>query len=196
MDKAGVTLCKNGKVPVNDINQTNVSHIYAIGDIIENSPELTPVAITEGKYLANRLYKGGTQKVNYDMIPTTIFTPLEYSCVGLSEEKATERHGADNIEVFHTAFKPLEWNFLPARQDSLCYIKVVCKIDEDNKVLGIHYVGPNAGEVMQGYAVAILKGINIQDLRNTIGIHPTCAEELCDLEITKREKPEVVKTGC
>lgn len=196
LEAAGVTALKNGKVPVNDINQTNVSHIYAIGDIIENSPELTPVAIAEGQYLVRRLYEGASIKVNYDMIATTIFTPLEYSCVGLSEEKATERHGADNVEVFHTAFKPLEWNFLPSRQASLCYVKVVCKIDENNKVLGIHYVGPNAGEVMQGYAVAMLKGINIEDLQNTIGIHPTCAEELCDLTITKREQPEVVKTSC
>jgi len=85
---------------------------------------------------------------------------------------------------------------LPSRQESLCYVKVVCKLDENNKVLGIHYVGPNAGEVMQGYAVAIRKDITIEDLQHTIGIHPTCAEELCDLTVTKREKPEVVKTGC
>jgi thioredoxin/glutathione reductase (selenoprotein) len=196
LDAAGVSYTKWNKITTDAANKTNVEHIWAIGDAVEGNPELTPVAIREGLLLADRLYAKSERLFNYDMISTTIFTPLEYSKCGMSEEEAEKRYGADNIEMYHTAFKPLEWNFLKTRQNSICYCKAVCLMKEDMRVVGLHYVGPNAGEVMQGYAVGMLKGMTIKDLQDTVGIHPTCSEEITDLKITKRQQKEVVKTGC
>lgn len=85
--------------------------------------------------------------MNYDFVPTTIFTPLEYGCVGNSEEAAKEKYGEDNIKVYHSTFKPLEWSFLMSRCSDSCYIKVIVN-KANNKVLGMHFLGPNAGEVI------------------------------------------------
>ncbi|KAI1890469.1 hypothetical protein AGOR_G00154030 [Albula goreensis] len=121
LDKAGVKVNeKNGKVPVNDEEQTNVPHVYAIGDILEGKWELTPVAIQAGKLLARRLFGGSTLKCDYVNVPTTVFTPLEYGCCGLSEEKALELYGQENIEVFHSLFWPLEFT-VPNRDNNKCY---------------------------------------------------------------------------
>jgi len=154
----------------------------------------------EGSLLADRLFDGKTKKMDYDNIATTIFTPLEYGCVGLSEEKAVQKYGEENIEIYHTTFKPLEWNFtnmLPnPHPDNLCYSKVVTVINENYRVVGVHYVGPNAGEVIQGYAVAVKAGVNWETFTDTVGIHPTCSENIVDMYVTKREQAEVAKTGC
>lgn len=171
-------------------------NIYALGDVIQGAPELTPVAIKEGIYLIDRLYAGGNQYVNYDMIPTTIFTPLEYSCMGYSEEKAIEKLGQENIEVYHTAFKPLEWNFLKAHKDNLCYTKLIVDKTKNEKIVGFHFLGPNAGEVLQGYAVAIHNGITKEQFSDTLGIHPTVSEEIVGLTAKKSEQADATKEGC
>jgi len=199
LDNVGVKYNKWNKIVVDDANKTSVDNIWAIGDVIEISPELTPVAIREGLLLVERLFEGKTKKMDYQNVATTIFTPLEYGCVGLSEEKANEKYGAENIDVYHTSFKPLEWNFTnfsKKKPDNLCYCKVITIINENNRVVGLHYVGPNAGEVVQGYAVAVKAGLSWEHFSDTIGIHPTCAEELVTMTITKREQDEVVRTGC
>merc|ERR1711935_32407 len=196
LDAAGVKYNKSQKIVTDAANKTSTDNIYAIGDVCEGNPELTPVAIREGQYLSDRLFAKGERLFNYDMVATTIFTPLEYSKCGMSEEQANAKYTEANIEVYHTAFKPLEWNFLKTRANSICYVKAVCVMSEEMRIVGLHYVGPNAGEVMQGYAVGMLKGMTIADLQDTIGIHPTCSEEITDLKITKRQQREVVKTGC
>lgn len=195
LDKVGVKH-EGGKIIVDKESKTTVQNIFAIGDVCKGSPELTPAAIREGLYLVDRLYNNGTQYMNYDQIPTTIFTPLEYSAMGLSEENAIKKLGKDNVEVYHTAFKPLEWNFLKSRKDNLCYTKLIVDKTKDEKVIGFHYVGPNAGEVLQGYAVAITAGLTKKAWDNTLGIHPTCSEEIVGLNIKKSEQAEVVKEGC
>ena len=196
LDAVGVKH-QEGKILVHqETMMTTAEGIYAIGDVCKGSPELTPVAIREGQYLADRLFNNGTKKVNYDLIATTIFTPLEYACIGYSEEKAIEKLGKENVEVYHTAFKPLEWNFLKSHKDSLCYTKLIVDTSRDEKIIGFHFAGPNAGEVMQGYAVAITAGLTKEAFDETIGIHPTCAEEVVGLTIKKSEQAEVVKDGC
>uniref|UniRef100_A0A665WPG0 Thioredoxin reductase 1, cytoplasmic-like n=1 Tax=Echeneis naucrates TaxID=173247 RepID=A0A665WPG0_ECHNA len=166
---------RNGKIPVNDEEQTNVPHIYAIGDILEGKWELTPVAIQAGKLLARRLYGGSTLKCDYINVPTTVFTPMEYGSCGLSEEKATELYGQDNIEVYHSMFWPLEFT-VPGRDNNRCYSKIICNQLDNDRVIGFHYLGPNAGEVTQGFGAAMKCGITKEQLDSTIGIHPTCAE--------------------
>lgn len=195
LDAAGVKH-EHGKIITDRDNRTSTPNIFAIGDVAKGSPELTPVAIKEGIFLVDRLYAGGNKYLNYDHIPTTIFTPLEYSCMGLSEEKAKAQLGEENIEVYHTAFKPLEWNFLETHKDNLCYTKLIVDKTKNEKVIGFHYAGPNAGEVLQGYAVAITAGLTKADFDNTMGIHPTVSEEIVGLVEKKSENPEALKEGC
>uniref|UniRef100_A0A8C7Y0W5 thioredoxin-disulfide reductase (NADPH) n=1 Tax=Oryzias sinensis TaxID=183150 RepID=A0A8C7Y0W5_9TELE len=176
LDKAGVRVNpKNGKIPVNDEEQTNVPHIYAIGDILEGKWELTPVAIQAGKLLARRLYGNSTLKCDYINVPTTVFTPMEYGSCGLPEERAVELYGLENIEVYHSLFWPLEFT-VANRDNNKCYSKIIVN-KLDNRVIGFHYLGPNAGEVTQGFGAAMKCGITKEQLDGTIGIHPTCAEE-------------------
>uniref|UniRef100_A0A665WNN5 thioredoxin-disulfide reductase (NADPH) n=1 Tax=Echeneis naucrates TaxID=173247 RepID=A0A665WNN5_ECHNA len=190
LDKIGVKVnSKNGKIPVNDEEQTNVPHIYAIGDILEGKWELTPVAIQAGKLLARRLYGGSTLKCDYINVPTTVFTPMEYGSCGLSEEKATELYGQDNIEVYHSMFWPLEFT-VPGRDNNRCYSKIICNQLDNDRVIGFHYLGPNAGEVTQGFGAAMKCGITKEQLDSTIGIHPTCAEvrTLLSLKVSTMEQ--------
>ncbi|KAM6435915.1 thioredoxin reductase 1, cytoplasmic isoform 2-T2 [Liasis olivaceus] len=186
---------KTGKIPVNDEEQTNVPYIYAIGDVLEGKPELTPVAIQAGRLLVRRLYGGADTKCDYINVPTTVFTPLEYGACGYSEEKAIERFGDDNIEVYHSYFWPLEWT-VPSRDNNKCYAKVICNIADKERVIGFHVLGPNAGEITQGFAAAMKCGMTKEQLDNTIGIHPVCAEIFTTLSVTKRSGGDIIQSGC
>lgn len=195
LDSAGVLYSKNGKVPTDDFDQTSVPNIYCIGDNAEGRPELTPVAIQAGFLLANRLFAGSKVKCDYDNVPTTVFTPVEYSACGLSEEKAIERYGEDNLEVYHSDFWPLEWT-VPGGSNEICYAKAITNLADGEKVVGMHYFGPNAGEVMQGFAAAMKCGLTKEKLDQTIGIHPTSAEVFTILKITKRSGVSIKAQGC
>ncbi|EDV29780.1 uncharacterized protein TRIADDRAFT_19325 [Trichoplax adhaerens] len=193
LDNAGVVVEKNGYIKtVNE--QTNVPSIYGIGDILYDKPELTPVAIHAGRLLAKRLSGVSTQQCDYDSIPTTIFTPLEYSCCGLSEEVAIEKLG-DDVEVYHAQFMPLEWT-IPHRDENSCYLKLICNKRDQERVIGIHILGPNSGEVMQGFATAMKCGATKAHFDDTVGIHPTNAEWFTTLRITRRSGQDVKVTGC
>ncbi|AWP06569.1 putative thioredoxin reductase 2 mitochondrial [Scophthalmus maximus] len=196
LDKLGVQLNKEtGKIVLGADESTSVPNIYAFGDIGEGRPELTPTAIKAGKLLAQRLAGQTTELMNYDSVATTVFTPLEYGCVGLSEEEAEKRHGKDGIEVYHAFYKPLEFT-VAERDASQCYIKVVCERAGDQKILGLHFTGPNAGEVTQGFAMGFQCGATYSHLLQTVGIHPTCAEEVVKVNITKRSGLDATVTGC
>uniref|UniRef100_A0A8D2L221 Thioredoxin reductase 1, cytoplasmic n=1 Tax=Varanus komodoensis TaxID=61221 RepID=A0A8D2L221_VARKO len=176
LEKVGVEINKKtGKIPVNDEEQTNVPYIYAIGDVLEDKLELTPVAIQAGRLLAQRLYGGSDKKCDYVNVPTTVFTPVEYGTCGYAEEKAIEKFGKENIEVYHNYFFPLEWTVAP-RENNKCYAKIICHIADQERVIGFHVLGPNAGEITQGFAAAIKCGMTKEQLDSTIGIHPVCAE--------------------
>jgi thioredoxin reductase (NADPH) len=186
LDKIGVkTNPKNKRILANKFEQTDCPNVYALGDVLDGTPELTPVAIQAGLLLTRRLFDNAKQPMDYVNICTTVFTPLEYSCIGLSEDDAVAQYGEENIEVYHSEFIPLEWSMSTARGHHAAYTKVIVEKTPDQKVLGIHYVGPNAGEVMQGFGISMRKGLTYDDLVNTVGIHPTCAEEIVTLSITK-----------
>jgi len=174
---------------------SSVDHIYAIGDVAEDRPELTPSAIQAGKLLARRLYGGSTVLTDYEHVPTTVFTPLEYGCVGLSEEDAIAKYGEEDIEIYHTHFQALE-TALPKRDENKCYAKLVCLKSQKERVVGFHYLGPNAGEVTQGFALGIRLGATKGDFSSLIGIHPTTAETFTTMEITKSSGANALKTGC
>lgn len=185
---------KNGKISCKN-EQTSVPNIYAIGDVMEGCPELTPVAIQAGQLLARRLFGNSNEAMDYTNICTTVFTPIEYGTVGYSEEEAIEKFSKCNVEVYHKKFTPLEWSLTESRNNHQGFTKVI--IDKrDNKVLGIHYLGPNAGEVTQGYGVAMKKGITFKDLEDTVGIHPTSAEEIVTLSVTKSSGESADAGGC
>jgi thioredoxin reductase (NADPH) len=185
---------KNGKIPTT-FEQSAAPNIYAIGDVMENCPELTPVAIQAGIALSRRLFGGSTVAMDYRNICTTVFTPIEYGTVGYSEDEALEKFGADHIEVYHKSFMPLEWSISESRSHHQGFTKVI--VDKSNdKVLGIHFLGPSAGEVMQGYGTAVKKGITFSDLEDTVGIHPTSAEEIVTLSVTKSSGKDAVAGGC
>lgn len=148
----------NGKIIATDDDKTTVDNIFAIGDVVAGRLELTPTAIMAGKLLASRLFNKGTRTMSYKYVATTVFTPIEYGCVGYSEEDARKHFGADNIVAFGSVYKPLEWNLNENRVHN-CYAKVVVNKSDNNKIVGFHFLGPHAGEVTQGFAVAVLKGI-------------------------------------
>ncbi|XP_033123262.1 thioredoxin reductase 2, mitochondrial-like isoform X1 [Anneissia japonica] len=195
LENTGVKLHTNGKILSVNGEQTNVKHIYAIGDILEGGVELTPVAIKAGKLLAARLFSDSEQCMDYEKAATTVFTPLEYAAVGLSEEVALRRYGDENIEVYHAFYKPLQYTVSQTPADQ-CYMKVICLREADQPIVGIHLLGPHAGEMMQGFAVAIQCGVTYKQLSLTVGIHPTCAEEVVKMHITKRSGADPTVTGC
>ena len=147
LELAGVKAESNGKIKASDTEQTNIPHIYAIGDVLYGKLELTPVAIKAGKLLAYRLFGGATEKMDYVNVPTTVFTPLEYGSCGLSEEDAKALYGADNISTYHTSFKPLEWAYNKGRPEGDCYVKVLVNKTDNMRVVGFHNCAPNAGEI-------------------------------------------------
>lgn len=195
LDKVGVNLNKNGKVIANEAEATNVSNIYAIGDILEGKLELTPVAIQAGKLLARRLYNNSKVLTDYVNVATTVFTPLEYGAIGFSEEAAIEKFGEDNIEVYHTNFWPLEWT-VAKRAENICYAKIICHIPDKERVVGFHVCGPDAGEITQGYALGMRLGATKKDFDDTIGIHPTCSEQFTTMNVTKRSGKTINQSGC
>ncbi|XP_007956156.1 thioredoxin reductase 2, mitochondrial [Orycteropus afer afer] len=196
LEKAGVnTNPDSQKILVNSREATSVPHIYAIGDVAEGRPELTPTAVMAGKLLARRLFGQSSDLMEYDNVPTTVFTPLEYGCVGLSEEAAVARYGQEHIEVYHAYYKPLEFT-VAERDASQCYIKMVCLREPPQLVLGLHFLGPNAGEVTQGFALGIKCGASYAQMMRTVGIHPTCAEEVAKLRVSKRSGLDPTVTGC
>ncbi|KAI5716191.1 hypothetical protein M8J76_002464 [Diaphorina citri] len=231
VSNAGVKVIpENAKID-SDNEQTNIPNVFAVGDVLHEKPELTPVAVQAGKLLAARLYGNGTTQMDYQnvattvftpleygcvglseekaeelygadnlemdyqIVATTVFTPLEYGCVGLSEEKAEELYGADNLEIYHAYYKPTEF-FIPQRNPQRCYLKVVCERAAPQKVLGMHFIGPNAGEVIQGYAAAVKCGLTFETLESTVGIHPTLAEEFTRVTITKRSGEDPTPQSC
>ena len=195
VDSLQVTTGPSGKILCQN-EQSSIPHIYAIGDVVEGAPELTPVAIQAGRLLARRLFGDSEERMTYKNIATTVFTPLEFGTVGLNEEEAISLKGADNIEVYVSSFQPLEWSIVQDYSELSCMAKVIVDKNDNERVLGMHIAAPNAGEIIQGFAVAFRKGLFRADLLATVGIHPTTAEELCGLEVSKSSGKSTKKSGC
>jgi len=191
---------KNGKLICKNEQSVSLPHIYAVGDVMEGCPELTPVAIQAGQTLARRLFGGSNEPMDYVNICTTVFTPLEYSTVGLSEDDAAAKYGAENVESYIREFIPLEWSLSSYQRNAdkhMAFVKVVVDKMPEEHVLGIHYLGPNAGEVMQGYGAAMKSGkLPFGTLKDTVGIHPTSSEEIVSLAITKSSGESASAGGC
>ena len=188
----------NGKLVAVDEQLPHAPHVYAIGDVLDGRPELTPVAIEAGLRLARRLFGTGKDRMDYENVATTVFTPLEYGAIGFGEDEAIEALGADNVECYISEFTPLEHTLSDARsaRGDAAFAKLICDKTKNQKVIGFHYLGPNAGELTQGFAVALRKGATYEDFRGTVGIHPTVAEEFTTLTVTKASGASAAKGGC
>lgn len=196
LDNVGVKVNPKNLRILGKHEQTDCPNVYAVGDVLDGTPELTPVAIQAGILLAKRLFGTSNEAMDYVNICTTVFTPLEYSCVGISEDDAKSKLGNDNIEVYHREFLPLEWSLSMSRSHHSSFAKIIVDKTPDENVLGIHYVGPNAGEVMQGYGVAMKTGLKYKTLTDTVGIHPTSSEEIVTLSVTKSSGGDAAAGGC
>jgi glutathione reductase (NADPH) len=174
---AGVKTDAGGYIPVDKFQQTNVSGIYAIGDVTGQA-ELTPVAIAAGRRLADRLFDNQSDRhLNYDLIPTVVFSHPPMATVGLTEAQARERY-ADAVKVYETAFTPMYHAFTPHKTRTSMKLIVT---GDDEKIIGIHMIGLDVDEIMQGFAVAMRMGATKRDFDDTIAIHPTSGEELVTL---------------
>ena len=171
---AGVDTGKWGTIPVDDFQQTNVEHIFALGDVT-GRPALTPVAIAAGRRLADRLYGGmDGRHLDYKVIPTVVFSHPPMGTVGLTEAEARAEYG-DSVKIYETGFTNMYYAL--GDEKSRSAMKLVT-VGDDERVLGCHVIGDGADEMMQGFAVAIRMGATKADFDDTVAIHPTSSEEL------------------
>jgi len=178
LENAGVELNADGAIIVDDYSRTTTSNIYAVGDCTDRRV-LTPVAIAEGKAVAETLFNNRPTKPNYANVPTAIFSNPNVGTVGLTEAEARGQYGA--VDVYKTVFRPLKHTLSGSAEQTM--MKLVVDRETD-RVLGCHMVGADAGEIIQGLAVALNCGATKAQFDATIGIHPTAAEEF----VTMREK--------
>ena len=177
LEQAGVRTSERGAIVVDERFRTSVPHILAVGDVIDRV-QLTPVALAEAMAVVDQLFGDGRRTVDYGNIPTAVFTHPNVGTVGQTEAQARERHG--RLRIYRSEFKPLKHTLSMSGERAL--MKLVVD-DASDRVLGVHMAGADAGEIVQGFAVALKAGATKAVFDATIGIHPTAAEEF----VTMRE---------
>ena len=175
LEAAGVAVSETGAVKVDDYSQSSQPNIYAVGDVTDRIA-LTPVAIAEAMAFVDTLYRGTPRAMNHADVPSAVFSHPPVSTVGLSEHEARAVHGA--LDLYRSSFRPLK-HTLSGRDEKTMMKMIVAR--ESQKVVGVHVVGLDAPEIVQGVAVAIKAGATKADFDATVGIHPTAAEELVTL---------------
>jgi len=174
LDAIGVAMDPRGHVLVDAFQRTNVPGIHAVGDVTQ-AVALTPVAIAAARRLMDRLFGGQPEaKLDYADIATVVFTHPPIGKIGLTEAEARMQHG-DAVRVYRAGFRPMLHALADSPQRSL--FKLVC-VGEEERVVGIHLLGEAVDEMLQGFAVAMKRGLRKRDLDDTVAIHPTSAEEL------------------
>ncbi|MEO8466461.1 MAG: glutathione-disulfide reductase [Gammaproteobacteria bacterium] len=172
---AGVAIDDDGYITVDKYQNTNVSGIYAIGDVTGQA-ELTPVAIAAGRRLADRVFGGQKDRhLSYDMVPTVVFSHPPIGTVGLSEAAARERYPNEPVRVYQADFVSMFYALTEVKPRT--WMKLVA-VGADERIVGCHVIGQAADEIIQGFAVALTMGARKRDFDDTIAIHPTSAEEL------------------
>jgi glutathione reductase (NADPH) len=169
----GVDTRTDGSIVTDAFQNTNVEGVYAVGDVAGRFP-LTPVAIAAGRRLADRIFGGMTErKLEYEMIPTVVFSHPTIGTVGMTEAEARSLHG-DGVRVYESRFTPMYYAFTEVKHEAIMKLVVV---GEEERIVGCHVMGLGADEMMQGFAVAIRMGARKRDFDDTVAIHPTSAEE-------------------
>lgn len=173
LEAVGITLGERGEIPVDDTAKTACDSIYAVGDVTDRV-QLTPVAIREGQAFADRIFGGKDTTLNYDCIPSAVFSQPPLAGVGLTEAEARTAFGS-NIRVYSSDFRPMK-NIFGHRPERGLY-KMIVDATTD-KVLGIHMIGPDSPEILQAAAIAVKAGLTKDDFDATVALHPSMAEEL------------------
>ena len=176
LEKTDIKTNENGSIIVNDYFETSSKNIFAIGDVIDRV-QLTPVAINEAVYFIKNLEQTNKDVFKYKNIPTAIFSNPNMATVGLSEELARKKY--ETIDVYVSEFKPLK--FTLSNINERVFIKLIVEKTSD-RVVGLHYIGNDAAEIVQGFSVAIVSGLKKSDFDRTVGIHPSSAEEIVTLK--------------
>ena len=177
LDAAGVRIDGKGAIAVDEYSRTSQPNVYALGDVTDRMA-LTPVAIEEAMAFVDTVYRGKPRRMDYENIATAVFSHPAVSTVGLGETEARERHGS--VDIYRSLFRPLK-HTLSGRDEKTLMKMIVERTSQ--KVVGIHMVGPDAPEIVQGLAVAVKAGATKEVFDATVGIHPTAGEEF----VTMRE---------
>ncbi|XP_032474222.1 glutathione reductase, mitochondrial [Phocoena sinus] len=178
LNKLGIQTDDKGHILVDEFQNTNVKGVYAVGDVCGKAL-LTPVAIAAGRKLAHRLFEcKEDSKLDYDNIPTVVFSHPPIGTVGLTEDEAIYKYGKENVKIYSTSFTPMY--HAVTKRKTKCVMKMVCA-NKEEKVVGIHMQGIGCDEMLQGFAVAVKMGATKSDFDNTVAIHPTSSEELVTL---------------
>jgi len=180
LEDTGVALQENGAIAVDEHYQTSVPSIYALGDVTDRI-QLTPVALAEAMHLVKHLYQGGAEPLSYELIPTAVFCQPNIGCVGLTEEEAASRYA--RLDIYTTEFRSLK-HALSNSGDRIL-MKLIVDHDTD-LVVGAHMAGETAGEIIQGIAIALKAGATKSVFDQTVGIHPTSAEEFVTMRSISR----------
>ena len=174
LEAAGVALNERGFIQVDEYQNTTTPGIYALGDV-SGEKELTPVAVKTGRTLSERLFNGKTDaKMDYELIPTVVFSHPAIGSIGLSQEQAEAKYGAENIKVYESNFAGMYSAITVHRQ--MTKLKLIT-LGEEEKIIGLHGIGEGVDEMIQGFAVALKMGATKADFDATVAIHPTASEE-------------------
>ncbi|WP_068547775.1 glutathione-disulfide reductase [Thalassotalea crassostreae] len=174
LEAAGLSTNARGFIETDKFQNTDVANIYAVGDNTGRA-QLTPVAVAAGRRLSERLFNGKTNELlDYNLIPTVVFSHPTIGTIGLTEKQAVEQYGDEDITVYTSQFTSMYTAVTKHRQP--CRMKLVCQGDNE-KIVGMHCIGLGSDEMLQGFAVAVKMGATKADFDNTIAIHPTAAEE-------------------
>jgi len=172
LQDAGVHVLPGGMIPVDDYSRTNLPHVFAVGDVT-NRVNLTPVALMEGHAFADSEFGGISRPVDHAFIPSAVFSHPQVATVGFSEKEAVTHYG--ELDIYKSVFRPMKHTLSGREEKTMMKLLVQAS---SGKVVGLHVVGMDAPEIVQGFAVAIKAGLTKQQFDTTIGIHPTAAEEL------------------
>lgn len=172
LEAVGIELGAAGAIPVDEHNRTTCESIYAVGDVTDRV-QLTPIAIREGQAFADTVFGGNPRTIDYDCIPSAVFSQPPLAGVGLTEGQARQKYG--NVKVFTSDFRPMK-NVFAERNERGLY-KLVVDANTD-KILGVHLIGPEAPEILQAAAIAVRAGLTKADFDATVALHPSMAEEL------------------
>ena len=164
-----------GEVPVDAYSQTNIASVYAVGDVTARA-QLTPVAIREGAAFAETVYNDNPSTVDHSIIPTAVFSQPPIGTVGLTEAEArAATQAGEGVDIYASVFRPMKHTLSGSEEKTLMKL-IVCR--ETDKVMGLHIVGPDSGEMIQAFGVAVTMGATKAQFDATIAVHPTAAEEL------------------
>ena len=182
IEVTGVKLNEKKHLITDDYQNTNIEHIYALGDACDRGYELTPVAIAAGRKLSDRLFGGVKDaKLEYSNIPSVVFSHPTVGSIGLTEPEAREKYGDENIRIYTSNFTAMFYSMFEPEEKGPTSYKIVCTGKEE-KIVGLHILGVGSDEMMQGFGVAIKMGATKKDFDSCVAIHPTSAEELVTMK--------------